>query len=98
VNGPVAKSLDLLKGMKEIDSLYGKQESEEGIAFNDITGIASYVNQELGRGVHTGKLVDYLGGKANSVLHTHPNVNYAAFSGDEFKNMLETEYKKGITK
>lgn len=95
---PDVKSSDLLNRFKELQDLYSTDAvNEYGLAFNDKTGIASEVVAGKGRSVKTSSIVQGMGGTANSVLHTHPDVTIPAFSTSEIENLYK-ELESGITR
>jgi hypothetical protein len=85
--------------MKEIDSLYGTEGMREyAIAFNPNTGYSS----SIARGskdhpsVKTGQIVKEAEGYANSIIHTHPERNVAAFSVKDIEDAYD-DFTHNIT-
>lgn len=99
IKTPNAKSTDFLNKMKEIDSLYGTEGMREyAIAFNPNTGYSS----SIARGskdhpsVKTGQIVKEAEGYANSIIHTHPERNVAAFSVKDIQDAYD-DFTHNIT-
>ena len=103
--GEDTKSDQLLKRLNALNSNIDKEKFREyALAFNDETGLASKLLKASTKdnpritSAETDSLIKAMGGKANSFLHSRPGRGVAAFSFQDLKSAILSDFKDGITK
>ena len=95
------KSREVLNTFRELDRKYAEgTDTEYGFAFDSKTGRSSSLITGENRRIAGSQVADsinQLQGKADSFIHTHPDVDTAAFSLDEIKGLF-SDYADGIKK
>ena len=93
------KSREVLNAFRELDRKYAEgTDTEYGFSFDSRSGRASSFITGKDRRISGSQVADsinQLQGKADSFIHTHPDVDTAAFSLNEIKGLF-SDYADGI--